>query len=296
MVGFHPRGATLARLALGSQLLLLVGLSAPPALSAPIAESECVTLHRQAQIDRKSRALRSALENLRRCADSSCPKLIGSDCAEWLVETERALPSIVVVATGPDGSDVQGVRILIDGVPLVDQVGGAAIEVDPGQHRFRFELAGSAPIERAITIREGEQRRRIEVAFRVTRAAPTDTAPAGAAGRASPSAPERAGAGPWPYALGAIGIVGVGGFAYFGYRGLQTKSDLDEKNCRPACPQEEVDEGNRQFLIADISLGVGVVALGAATYLWLSEREPARPGLRVEATPERAFVSWRAHF
>ena len=91
--------------------------------------------------------------------------------------------------------------------------------------------------------------------------------------------------------------VGLGGFAYFGYRGLSTKSDLDDQKCKPACPQERVDEGNRQFLIADISLGVGVVALGAATYLWLSHREPeSTTALRVEASRERAYVAWHARF
>jgi hypothetical protein len=285
MVAFGSRAASLAT-------AVLVLSSAALARADPISETECVQAHRQAQIDRKSRALSSAVRKLRRCADSACPELIASDCAEWLVETERALPSIVVVATAPDGGDAQAVRVLVDGNPLVDRVTGAAIDVDPGEHRFRFELEGANAIERTVTIREGEQRRRIEVAFGGTRGA----AVAGPASTPAPPEREHAGVGPWPYALGAVGILGLGGFAYFGYRGLETKADLDELNCKPACPQDRVDEGNRQFLIADISLGVGVVALGAATYLWLSHRQPEQSALRIQAGPDRAFVGWHARF
>jgi hypothetical protein len=194
----------------------------------------------------------------------------------------------VIAATGADGSDVQRVRVLINGALLVDQLTGAAIDVDPGQHDLRFELAGSQTIERTITLREGEQRRRIEVAFAAKRVAPATSEPG--------EDPKPVGVGPWPYALGAVGIVGLGGFAYFGYRGLQTKSELDEQNCKPACSQDRVDEGNRQFLIADISLGIGVAALGAATYLWLSNRESEPAALHVEASPQRAFVAWHARF
>jgi hypothetical protein len=285
MVKSAARAASLASAA-------AVVLAAAVARAAPISEAECVGAHRQAQIDRKARALMSAVENLRRCADAACPKLIASDCAEWLLETERGLPSIVVVATGPGGGDVQEVRVSIDGNLLVDRSTGGAIDVDPGEHRFRFELAGEAPIELTIVVREGEQRRRIEVAFGAERAREDRAGTASAV-----PAQEHAGAGPWPYALGAVGIVGLGGFAYFGYRGLRIKSELDDQNCKPACSQARVDEANRQFLIADISLGVGVAALGAATYLWLSSREPEPPSaLRVEASPRRAYVAWRARF
>jgi hypothetical protein len=270
-------------------------LAAAVARAAPISEAECVGAHRQAQIDRKARALMSAVENLRRCADAACPKLIESDCAEWLVETERALPSIVVVATGP-GGDVQDVRVSIDGNLLVARITGGAIDVDPGEHRFRFELAGEAPIERTLVVREGEQRRRIEVAFGAAATRTPDAREERAVTASAVPDQERAGAGPWPYALGAVGIVGVGGFAFFGYRGLRIKSELDDQNCKPACSQARVDEGNRQFLIADISLGVGVAALGAATYLWLSSREPEPSAMRVEASPRGAYVAWRARF
>ena len=42
---------------------------------------------------------------------------------------------------------------------------------------------------------------------------------------------------------------------------------------------------------------MGVVALGAATYLWLSHREPeSTTALRVEASRERAYVAWHARF
>ena len=65
-----------------------------------------------------------------------------------------------------------------------------------------------------------------------------------------------------------------GGAAYFGLRGLDGKSQLEA--CSPQCAPADVDAVSQKLLAADILLASGVLAAGAATYLFLD-----RPSVRV---------------
>jgi hypothetical protein len=66
--------------------------------------------------------------------------------------------------------------------------------------------------------------------------------------------------------FGAVGVAALGSFVYFA---VDAKSDVDdlEDTCAPGCDQSDVDRASRKALIADISLGVGVVALAAAGWV-----------------------------
>ena len=69
---------------------------------------------------------------------------------------------------------------------------------------------------------------------------------------------------------GGLGVVALGSFAYFGLKGKSKESDL--KECAPACPKDDFKDMKRQYLFADISLGVAAVSLGIATYLFVAPR------------------------
>jgi hypothetical protein len=70
----------------------------------------------------------------------------------------------------------------------------------------------------------------------------------------------------WP--LGGLGLAGIGTFAYFGLSGKAEENTLRGKTgCAPSCTPEETDPVRTKFLIANVSLGVGIVALGAATII-----------------------------
>ena len=51
--------------------------------------------------------------------------------------------------------------------------------------------------------------------------------------------------------------------------------------CKPYCAPSQADKMRLRYLLADISLGVGVVALGAGGYLYFSAaKEPASAAWR----------------
>src|SRR5262249_40486702 len=139
----------------------------------------------------------------------------------------------------------------------------------------------------AFVARQGEKKRVVDVvleqqATKGASAPPTSEPPAGqvppAVHTSEPSAPSPAPLSPamdtrptagTVYALGGVGVAALGVFSGFAISGLSARGDLDEKNCRPNCPEADLDVVRGRFLVADISLGVSVVALGAATLVYL---------------------------
>jgi hypothetical protein len=234
--------------------------------AAPDAAAQaCVDQHVLGQqLVRKAKLL-EARQTLIRCSHPSCPAIVVGDCSQWLREVEPRIPSVVIGATGPDGRDAVAVRTFVDGRLVSERLDGRPIELDPGEHALRFELAGSRPVEERIVIQDGHRGRRVAVRF----------PPSAAAATAEASRPVP----PLVYVLGGLGVVGLAGFATFGIIGLDQRSDLDGL-CSPSCTDDELDaNGRRSFLIADISLGVGAAALVAATIVYLT-----RPTARAPAS------------
>jgi hypothetical protein len=69
-----------------------------------------------------------------------------------------------------------------------------------------------------------------------------------------------------------------------------------------ACTKARVDAMATRYVLANVSLGVGVAALGVATWLLLSEpssdgvAQPADEGLAIGAGAEGAFASYSGRF
>jgi hypothetical protein len=72
------------------------------------------------------------------------------------------------------------------------------------------------------------------------------------------------------WVFGGIGILALGSFGTFAVLGAQEKARL-RTTCSPACSDSEVSTLRRDYLVADISLGVGIVALGLATIFLLTK-------------------------
>jgi hypothetical protein len=151
--------------------------------------------------------------------------------------------------------------------------------VDPGTHQFRFELAGEDPIDQEVIIRAGQKNKLLKVSFgkgEASAPAPIETEPAAAP--AVEDQPEKKKGPPVAsYVLGGIGIVALAGAGYFWLGAEGKKSDLESSGCSPNCDSGDVDSIKSKRLYGDIALGVGVVSLGVATYLWLSRSKADKP-------------------
>ena len=213
----------------------------------------CAAAYEKVQIDRKDGHLRAAHENAAMCSRASCPAVLQRDCLVWLRELDATLPSVVIDATGPDRRETLDVRVTCDGALLAERLDGRAISIDPGPHTCRFETTGATMTD-SIVLHEGDQHRRWRVAFPVAAPPPAPR-------------PEPAPRHPLPiaaYVLGGLGLAAVGAGTYFEIHGWNGKSELDA--CRPDCTRDLLDRTRMDFIIGDIAIGVGVVALGAAVW------------------------------
>ena len=154
-------------------------------------------------------------------------------------------------------------KIAIDGAPFVETIDGVARPVDPGPHEFRVTLASGGTLTRRETVVEGAKAQRFTFDFEPPAPPPpTPERPAPVATRHGPPSPVAIG-------LAALGVAALGSFGYFGLTGLSQRSDIEK--CDPNCSRHDVDEGQRTMLIADISLGVAVLALGGALVVYLTQ-------------------------
>lgn len=210
------------------------------------------------QLQRAGKLL-AARDRFASCARKTCPAEIVQDCTRWEQQVASALPSVVLVARDAKGRDLVDVAVAIDGQPDVG-LSARAVELDPGSHRFVFHRQRSADVEVDLLLREGEKDRPVAATFGV----PTPPRPAPVEEpTASPSRPVPVAA----WIAGGVGVLGLAGFATFGALGV---SDRASSGCGVGCSQSQKDHVDGELRAADISLGVGVVALGIATWIYLT--------------------------
>lgn len=204
------------------------------------------------------------------CGKEACPRVVRSDCVSMYEENEKNIPSVVVQAVGDEG-DLIDVVVRVDGKAIATRLTGAPLEIDPGPHQFAFSTKGKSPIVQTVLIRAGEKNRLLTASW-VTPKSEKST---------EPVEMER----PVPaltYVFAGVGLLGAGGFAWFGTSGNSKKSDLGA--CAPVCAKSDVDDVRRDYLFANISLGVGAAGLVAAGIVYLTR--PSRP----KEAPKTGFV------
>jgi len=230
-----------------------------------VAKRECLTQHEQSQVLKQASKLKSAREALLTCSRDVCPSFIRADCVEWLGQLDRSIPSVVPTAK-VNKRDEFNVRVTVDGQLAATRLDGKPIELDPGVHTFKFELAPWPPVEQQILVAEGEKNRTVTVNF---------------GKNDDDKEPEIPTYRPFPtidYVLGGTAVVGIGAFALFGSMGNSGKKDL-QNTCAPFCSTTDVNSKVKsKFLIADIGLGVAVASVVAGIVFYAARPAIPIPG------------------
>ncbi len=252
--------------------LLCASLGAGATWAAPARAADkqtCIAAAESGQRLRKDHKLVLAREQLLVCSAQECPPLVSGDCTQWLGEVERSLASVVVRPRDPDGHEIAEVKVIADGQVRVEGSTRTPVVLDPGAHSFRYESPGFSPVTEQVELREGERNR---VLAPVLQPVPSSPAPAGPVnGSTAPPEPQPSSGGipVAAWAIGGVGVVALGSFAYFGISGHSDQNNLEQGpgKCAPNCTDAQVSPIRTKFIVADVSLAVGVVALGVATYL-----------------------------
>lgn len=215
-----------------------------------------------------------------------CPAPIKRDCLDWLGQVEQTAPTVVFGAK--DGAkDLSDVKVYVDGAAVTDRLDGKPVQMDLGKHTVKFEYQGQTR-EEDVIIGAGQKNRNVTVTFGATPAqgaVPPGSPPSSDTGKEGSIVPA--------LVVGGIGVVALGSFAIFGLGGKSDVSDL-EKTCKPRCAESDVDKARTKLIIADISLGVGVVALGVATYLFFTRPKveaDVKTGHALAKPPARKGIS-----
>ena len=201
------------------------------------------------------------------------------------------------MGTPPDGTQVS-----IDDKPLAHDQWGIPFAVDPGQHTVTVQAPGYKTLTVPTNVTgTGEMRVDVSALQKEAAAAPppavapapapaATTQPAAPSGEEAPQAEAPAGHGGsrmLAYVVGGAGIVALGVGAGFGADALSLRNEADAH-----CPGRQCDASGLSSIssaktaatISTIGLAVGVVGIGAGTWL-LVRSSPAPTAARATVAP-----------
>jgi len=234
-------------------------LTTSAAFGAQDAE-HCILAHAKAQELEEAGKLLEARQVFDSCSTSACPKVVQNDCKVLGRAVEKAIPSLSVIALDRSGQALANYSVELDGVELPASAMHEDVAVDPGKHRVRLLVSGHAVVEVLVPVRDKVKDQNIVIQVAAPESPPPNLQTAG-----------------FVFAgIATLSALTFGGFAIGGY--------LDERKLRSNTESSSgshdyalVDRMRQKYIIADTALGIGLVSLGAATYLlYVSHTEANR--------------------
>jgi hypothetical protein len=270
-------------------------VEAQGAPNAPPTKTQCFASHGKAQELRLDSKLIEARSELRVCADTSCPAPLQGECANWLVETQQGIPTVVLLVESDTG-DAVNVKVTVDGEVLTEKIDQTVYEFNPGAHSFKFEYDDFPANEQTVVLRQDEKRRVVRAQFMKEKPPEPTPDQSWRGGPApTPAGPPRNGPRPVPvatYIFGGLALAGAGASAYFGVTGLQKRKEQQD-TCAPLCSDSDVKEVKTSFIIADSAGGFAIVSATIAAIFYFTrpvviEEEP--PPDEEKAKEEEAWL------
>jgi hypothetical protein len=201
---------------------------------------------------------------------------------ERAMALERRLPHLTI---RPSFDLSPRAKITRDEVELGPASLDVALPVDPGMHTVEVSEPGHTLRRVSVQLREGQSR---VVVAEPGLDQPDGTAASGDSKRVS------------GWIVGGVGVAALATGAYFGVSALSKRNDSDPYCpggvCGSAASAQTYDEARSYARVADVALGIGVVALAVAGYLILtsgaSDSAPRPTSARAQLGISRLGVTW----
>jgi hypothetical protein len=203
------------------------------------------------------------------------------------LEPKLSRLTLVVPADAPAGTIVE-----LDGVPVARSDWGKANPVDPGHHVLAARAPGRTPWTGTVDMGSEHDTQTVTVGPLAPESA-HDAAPSAVPALASAAAPPRpesmesaspaladasSSPGAWKRPAGlvtaGVGVVALGIGTYFGVSAISKSNDAKGRCTPSSCTDpgavRENDDAKTAATISDVALGVGIAALGAGAFLFLT--------------------------
>jgi hypothetical protein len=229
--------------------------------------AECLAASEDSFTSRSMHRFRMERSQLLTCSAPSCPADVRRECMRRADEIN--IPTIVFEAKDAAGNDLGAVRVTMDGEVLAERLEGMALDVDPGEHSFVFETAGSPAVRKTFIISVSQKDRRETITF---------GPPVSSLGAEMPSTEVSSGLGTQKIlALVAegLGAVGLGVGSAFGVVALSRKNDAESacpNLCMDASGVNKWSDAKRAADISTVAFVVGGIALAGGAVLWFTAR------------------------
>jgi hypothetical protein len=206
------------------------------------------------------------------------------------------------VVVDAEGAPVMDVRVEMDGKPLISRIDGRGLRVNPGLHEFAFSTDAGVFHTEKVLVTTGQRNQRISAQWAPPAAGPSPPAAPPAAAEPSPAPPAPAPAaapmaahstgGGSPstvtYVVAGAGVATIGTSLLFAVWGSNDNERLNR--CAPNCSADSVEHVKNLYIASDVTMGVGVVALGVATWFLVSDLTAPSDadtgtGLRIDVQP-----------
>ncbi len=187
---------------------------------------------------------------------------------------EARLSRLTVVVAAPSDD----LEVLLDGTPVRRPAWSVAMPIDPGKHQLRARAAGFEDFSIEVEV----AREKSDLTVTVPALTPSKAPPAGSAAAAAapeadsaPSSEPDAGKGKRTAGLivGGTGVALLGVGTYFGIRALDQMSESDARCPDDRCSArgaELSEDANTSANIANVTIGVGLVAVGVGAYFFIT--------------------------
>lgn len=212
---------------------------------------------------------------------------VNPDFRDEVEENVRRLRARIPKLVIERGAGADAAAIELDGVAVGDNSVGVEVPLDPGPHAVTAKAPNHKPFEANVTLKE-EETARVEL---ILEDLPTEqVAPTGST--AAPTV-EKPPSKVVPFVIGGVGVASlIASGVMLGLR-QHTVSKLEEACPNHSCPRSQAsryDDLKFYHYGAQVTLGVGLAAVGTAGALLLLQKKKSEPApetnqARLQLTP-----------
>lgn len=195
---------------------------------------------------------------------------------EHIAELEPKLSRLTVTVT-PATASVAGLQLKLDGAVLGKAAWGASLPVDPGKHTLEASAPGKKSWTGDVEVGTDADKKSLEVpALEDAPAEPDKTATTTTTSTTTDTGSSNQKT--IGYIVGGAGVVALGVGAVFGIRAFSKWSEREDNCPNDVCnakAKEAGDAATTSANIANVGVGVGLVAIGVGAFLILTS--PSAP-------------------